>query len=266
MAGSVVSVNVATPREIEWRGRRATTSIWKAPVPGRVQVGRVNLTGDEQADHRFHGGVDKAIYAYAREDYDWWGEELGDPLADGTFGENLTLAAVDVTAAVVGDRWQVGSALLEVTGPRTPCWKLGARMENVEFPVHFAAAGRPAQAQGERRARVPAADPAVRRCAAGALRGAAALVGLGRARWARPGPAATPRPREPVVELGRASPAVAQPRAPTRWGHRRAPGRAPRDRAGWTPGRRARMLLPTRAAATRRGRDRSRDAPSAGPP
>jgi len=143
MAGSVVSVNVATPREIEWRGRRATTSIWKAPVPGRVQVGRVNLTGDEQADHRFHGGVDKAIYAYAREDYDWWGEELGDPLADGTFGENLTLAAVDVTAAVVGDRWQVGSALLEVTGPRTPCWKLGARMENVEFPVYFAAAGRP---------------------------------------------------------------------------------------------------------------------------
>lgn len=143
MTGSVVSVNVAVPREIEWLGRRATTSIWKEPVSGRVQVGRVNLTGDEQADLHFHGGVDKAVYAYAREDYDWWSEELGVPLADGTFGENLTLAAVDVTSALVGERWQVGSAVLEVTGPRTPCWKLGARMANVEFPVYFAAAGRP---------------------------------------------------------------------------------------------------------------------------
>ncbi len=143
MTGAVLSVNVALPREIEWLGRRATTSIWKEPVSGRVQVGPVNLAGDEQADRRFHGGADKAVYAYAREDYDWWSEELGVALADGTFGENLTLAAVDVTSALVGERWQVGSAVLEVTGPRTPCWKLGARMENVEFPVHFAAAGRP---------------------------------------------------------------------------------------------------------------------------
>jgi len=143
MAGSVVSVNVATPREIEWRGRRATTSIWKAPVPGRVQVGRVNLTGDEQADHRFHGGVDKAIYAYAREDYDWWADELRSPLTDGTFGENLTLEAVDVTRSVVGERWRIGSALLQVTGPRTPCWKLGARMADPGFPQLFAGAGRP---------------------------------------------------------------------------------------------------------------------------
>ena len=143
MTGSVLSVNVAVPREIEWLGRRATTSIWKEPVSGRVQVGPVSLAGDEQAEPRFHGGADKAVYAYAREDYDWWSEELGVALADGTFGENLTLAAVDVTSALVGERWQVGSAVLEVTGPRTPCWKLGARMENVEFPVHFAAAGRP---------------------------------------------------------------------------------------------------------------------------
>jgi MOSC domain-containing protein YiiM len=143
VAPSVVSVNVAVPREIEWLGRHATTSIWKEPVAGRVRVGRLNLAGDEQAEPRFHGGVDKAVYAYAREDYDWWAEELGKPLADGTFGENLTLAALDVTAAVVGERWEVGSALLEVTGPRTPCWKLGARMESAEFPVYFAAAGRP---------------------------------------------------------------------------------------------------------------------------
>ena len=143
MPGSVVSVNVARPREIEWLGRRATTSIWKEPVAGGVHVAPHNLAGDKQADLRFHGGADKAVYTYAREDYDWWGEELGGPLADGTFGENLTLAGVDVTSAVVGERWKVGSALLQVTGPRTPCWKLGARMEDVEFPVYFAAAGRP---------------------------------------------------------------------------------------------------------------------------
>ena len=143
MGGSLLSVNVAAPREIEWLGRRATTSIWKEPVEGRVPVGSTNLAGDLQADLRFHGGPDKAVYAYTREDYDWWAEQLGSPLADGTFGENLTLAGVDITGAVVGERWRIGSALLELTGPRIPCWKLGARMEDAEFPVYFAAAGRP---------------------------------------------------------------------------------------------------------------------------
>lgn len=143
MSGSVTSVNVARPREIEWLGRRATTSIWKEPVAGRVALGPTNLAGDEQADPRYHGGDDKAVYAYAREDYDWWEVELGRSLEDATFGENLTVAGVAVTAAVVGERWRIGSTLLEVTGPRTPCWKLGARMESVEFSVTFAAAGRP---------------------------------------------------------------------------------------------------------------------------
>jgi MOSC domain-containing protein YiiM len=143
MSGTVLSVNVGAPREIEWLGRRAATSIWKDPVAGRVRAGPVNLDGDRQADPRFHGGADKAVYAYAREDYDWWTGELAHELPTGTFGENLTLADVDVTCAIVGERWRIGSALLEVTGPRTPCWKLGARMQSVEFPVYFAAAGRP---------------------------------------------------------------------------------------------------------------------------
>jgi MOSC domain-containing protein YiiM len=143
MAGSVVSVQVARPRELEWLGRRATTSIWKDAVAGRVRVEGTNLAGDEQADPRFHGGPDKAVYAYAREDYDWWREELEAPVEDGAFGENLTLTGVEVTGALIGERWQIGSALLEISGPRTPCWKLGARMASVEFPVYFAAAGRP---------------------------------------------------------------------------------------------------------------------------
>ena len=143
MPGTLVSVNVAEPREVEWLGRTATTSIWKEAVEGRVPVGKLNLEGDRQADHRFHGGVDKAVYAYAREDYEWWEVELERPLPPATFGENLTLAGVGVTTASIGERWQIGSAVLEVTGPRTPCWKLGARMDDAEFPVNFAAAGRP---------------------------------------------------------------------------------------------------------------------------
>ncbi|HXV58678.1 MAG TPA: MOSC domain-containing protein [Gaiellaceae bacterium] len=143
MGPAVLSVNVGTPREIEWRGRREPTAIWKEPVAGRVRVVGVNVAGDDQADRRFHGGVDKAVYAYAREDYDWWEGELARPFPNGIFGENLTLAGVDVTASVVGERWAIGSAVLEVAGPRIPCWKLGARLDDAEFPVHFAAARRP---------------------------------------------------------------------------------------------------------------------------
>jgi MOSC domain-containing protein YiiM len=140
---SLVSVNVGGPREIEWLGKRDTTAIWKEPVDGRVPVTGVNLAGDDQADRRFHGGEDKAVYAYAREDYEWWAGELGRALEPGTFGENLTVEGLDVTDALVGERWSVGSVVLEVAGPRTPCWKIGARMGDAEFPVWFAAAGRP---------------------------------------------------------------------------------------------------------------------------
>ena len=116
----------------------------------------MNVAGDDQADRNFHGGPDKAVYAYAREDYAWWAEELARPVEDATFGENLTLEGLDVCAAVIGERWSIGSTLLEVAGPRTPCWKLGARMNDPEFPVWFAAAGRRAPTCGSsRKARSP---------------------------------------------------------------------------------------------------------------
>lgn len=143
MSGKLLSVNVGTPREVEWLGRRETTSIWKSAVEGRVAVRGVNVAGDDQANREVHGGPDKAVYAYAREDTVWWEREIGRGLEHGNFGENLTVSGVDVTGAVVGERWQVGSTVLEVAQPRIPCWKLGARMEDASFPVHFAAAGRP---------------------------------------------------------------------------------------------------------------------------
>jgi MOSC domain-containing protein YiiM len=120
-----------------------TTAIHKAPVEGRVRVEGVNLAGDEQADRRVHGGPDKAVYAYAVEDYGWWSGELGGELSAGTFGENLTVGGIEVSGAVVGERWAVGSALLEVAQPRLPCYKLGLRMGDEGFVARFAAAARP---------------------------------------------------------------------------------------------------------------------------
>jgi MOSC domain-containing protein YiiM len=140
--GRVVSVNVGTPRVVEWFGREVTTSIWKEPVDGRVPLAGVNLRGDDQADRRVHGGPDMAVYAYAVEDYEWWSEELGVPLRPGTFGENLTLEGIDLQACAVGETWAVGTAQLRVTQPRMPCFKLGIRMGDAAFVDRFAAARR----------------------------------------------------------------------------------------------------------------------------
>jgi MOSC domain-containing protein YiiM len=141
--GRVVSVNLAQIRTLRRRGELVETGIWKLPAKGRVAVGTEGLAGDRQADRRVHGGPDLAVYAYASEDYAWWEQELRKPLPPGTFGENLTLEGIDVTDALVGERWSVGTALLEVTSPRTPCWKLAAKMEDQRFVKRFAKARRP---------------------------------------------------------------------------------------------------------------------------
>lgn len=141
--GRVRSVNVGHPREVAWDGGTVATAIWKTPVPGRHRVEGVNVAGDDQADRSVHGGPDKAVYAYASEDYGWWSAEPGVALAPGTFGENLTVQGLDPTAALVGERWRVGTALLQVTQPRIPCFKLGIRMRDPDFPRRFARAGRP---------------------------------------------------------------------------------------------------------------------------
>jgi MOSC domain-containing protein YiiM len=143
MSGSVLSVNVAEIREIPRGGEMVRTGIWKVPVAGRVAVRGVNVEGDEQADRSVHGGPDKALYAYAREDTDWWERELRRDLPHGVFGENLTLRGVDVTGALIGERWRIGSVLLEVSEPRFPCWKLGARFGDPRMLKRFAAARRP---------------------------------------------------------------------------------------------------------------------------
>ena len=142
MTARLESVNVGRIRTVEWHGRAVTTAIWKEPVTDRVYIGFEGLSGDEQADPRVHGGPEKAVYAYSAGDYAWWERELAAVVVPGTFGENLTVAGVDVGAAVTGDRWHVGSAVLEVTQPRGPCFKLGIRMGDAAFVKRFSAAGR----------------------------------------------------------------------------------------------------------------------------
>src|SRR5919204_6822529 len=141
--GKVLSVNVGLPREFEYNGRPAKSAIWKSPVVGRIAARGVNLDGDDQADRKAHGGPDKAIYAYAVEDARWWERTLGRSLAHGVFGENLTTEAIDVNGALIGERWAIGTVVLEVSEPRVPCWRLGVRMDDPMFPRSFTEALRP---------------------------------------------------------------------------------------------------------------------------
>lgn len=114
-------MNVGEIDVAPWVPSGEYTAIDKRPLASRVAVRWLGLDGDEHADAEHHGGRDQAVYAYAREDLDWWAAQLGRELRDGIFGENLTLTGMEVNDAVLGERWRVGSALLEVTGPRVPC-------------------------------------------------------------------------------------------------------------------------------------------------
>jgi MOSC domain-containing protein YiiM len=140
-----VSLNVATAEVLGgWRGQPVRSGIRKRPAAGPVEILLDALAGDEQADRVNHGGPDKAIYAYAQEDYGWWtGELAGESLMPGRFGENLTTGGIDVSGALIGERWRVGAALLEVAQPRIPCFKLGMTMRDAGFLRRFAHASRP---------------------------------------------------------------------------------------------------------------------------
>jgi MOSC domain-containing protein YiiM len=134
----IVSVNVGQPREIALRDRVVLTSIFKNPVPGRVAVRGHNLQGDRQSDLRVHGGPYKAVYAYASEHYPYWAAELEDTeLPWGAFGENLTLAGLTEEEACIGDQFRMGSAVLEITQPRMPCFKLNLRFDRSDMVKRF---------------------------------------------------------------------------------------------------------------------------------
>lgn len=145
---SVVSVNIGRPESGPWTGRVGRTAIRKRPVPGPVAVRPEGLAGDSICDRRFHGGPDQAVYVYAREDLDHWRALLGRDVPDGRFGENLTTRGIDVNAAYLGDRWRVGTALLEVVRVRIPCRVFADFMgltgyDDTAWVKRFTAEGRP---------------------------------------------------------------------------------------------------------------------------
>jgi MOSC domain-containing protein YiiM len=139
----VVSVNVGLPREVIWKGMAVQTAIFKEPVLGQVEMDDMNLAGDRQADLTVHGGRDKAVYAYPSEHYAYWSKELpGATLNWGHFGENLTTKGLSEETLCVGDCLKVGSAVLRVTQPRMPCYKLALRFGRDDMIKRFLASGR----------------------------------------------------------------------------------------------------------------------------
>lgn len=143
MSGRVVSVNVSLVASVPHDGKTVVTGIFKKPVAHRIAAVGAALAGDAQADLAVHGGPDRAIYAYAAEDYAWWEASLERVLPPGTFGENLTLRGIDVTRALVGERWRVGSTIVRVTSPRVPCYKLAMALGDPHFVRRFGEALRP---------------------------------------------------------------------------------------------------------------------------
>lgn len=147
MTARVRSVNVGQPRVRAW-AELGRTSIEKLPVDGPVAAYRLGLEGDQVSDTKHHGGVDQAVYAFAREDLDFWAGELGRPIRDGLFGENLTTEGIDVNEAEVGEQWRIGSAVLEVCSVRIPCndfkgWMAEAGYDDSSWVKRFAAEARP---------------------------------------------------------------------------------------------------------------------------
>ena len=139
----LLSINVGLPRNVEWRGKAVRTSIFKAPVSGRVQVRRLNVQGDQQSDLEVHGGADKAVYAYPSEHYAFWRNEL--PQMEfpwGAFGENVTTEGLLEGRVHIGDRFRAGSAEFIVTQPRMPCFKLGVRFDWSDMVKRFHRSGR----------------------------------------------------------------------------------------------------------------------------
>ncbi|HLF91795.1 MAG TPA: MOSC domain-containing protein [Anaerolineales bacterium] len=134
----LLSLNRSLPQTIHLKGQTFTTGIYKTPAAGRIRLHTLGLEGDGQADLRVHGGVDKAVYLYPHEHYAYWQQTLGrTDLTPGQFGENFTVSGLLETEVHQGDVFCVGSAVIQITEPRYPCFKLAIKMERRDFPKLF---------------------------------------------------------------------------------------------------------------------------------
>ncbi len=139
----LASVQLGRPRTVRWHGKAVSTGIYKEPVAGCIILHRFNLDGDEQADLTVHGGGDKAVYVYPAEHYPIWQAEFPDMrLPFGMFGEKFTTEGLNESSVHIGDRFRIGVAVVEVTQPRMPCYKLSIRFGRPDMPKRFHASGR----------------------------------------------------------------------------------------------------------------------------
>ena len=139
----IVAVSTGVVEDLVIAGQPDHSAIDKRPAAGPVPVGSLGLAGDEHGDTQHHGGLDQALYAYAREDLDWWTERIGRELRNGGFGENVTTSGIDVSAALIGETWRVGEVVIQLTAPRIPCETFKAWIGEEHWVRRFAAAGRP---------------------------------------------------------------------------------------------------------------------------
>jgi MOSC domain-containing protein YiiM len=140
----VLSINVGLPRKVLYNGQIINTAIFKDPVKGPIMLRKLNLDGDRQADLTVHGGIDKAVYSYPVEHYDYWRKQFPDmDLTWGMFGENFTTEGLLEDAVNVGDQFEIGSAKIVATQPRMPCYKLGVRFGRMDVIRRFMTSGRP---------------------------------------------------------------------------------------------------------------------------
>ena len=140
--GRLISANAGRTKAVQW-GNLKRSAIDKQPQAGPIRVTSLGLVSDEQADHADHGGTEQAVYAYAREDLNRWGTRLGRELRNGQFGENLTVDGVELTHATIGERWRIGSVLIELNAPRIPCSVFQGFMDEPGWVKRFTMEGRP---------------------------------------------------------------------------------------------------------------------------
>jgi ferredoxin-NADP reductase/MOSC domain-containing protein YiiM len=143
-AGSLLAVNVGLPRDVSWQGRTVHTGVWKRPVDGPRLVRRLNVDGDGQGDLAGHGGEQRAVFVYQIEAYQYWQQQLGrNDFEFGQFGENFTVRGLADDEVCIGDRYQIGEALFEVTQPRVTCFRVGIRMNDAQIPALLVSHHRP---------------------------------------------------------------------------------------------------------------------------
>lgn len=138
----ILSIQVGKPKEIVYRGKPIFTAIFKSPLEGPVLVRKLNIEGDGQGNLQVHGGIDKAVYAYSFDAYDWWKQNRPGTYECGAFGENLTVDSMSEKVIHIGDTFQVGEAVLQVSEPRFPCSRLVAKYDDPSIMKTFNQSGR----------------------------------------------------------------------------------------------------------------------------